>query len=135
MRLTYPSDTDLLTRRNLERQLRHIQKRGFFIEALNLRIGQDNEYQMEEDRETTSIPKTKFQDEKKEASENENNQKIQNTINEIKRIWIHKRKGEGTDVADSLEDGQPTYFVSYLLSDYQRLNILINSLPDKMYLE
>ncbi|MCK4848410.1 MAG: hypothetical protein KAT16_05260 [Candidatus Heimdallarchaeota archaeon] len=133
MRLTYPSSIDFLTRRNLERQLRQIQKRGFFIEKLKIRIGQDFEYQMEEDREASpSTPQIKSQEKSQESTENENLIKLGQLISEIKRIWIHKRKGEGSDMTDSLKDGQPSYFVSYLDSDFQRLNILISSLPDKI---
>ncbi len=133
MRLTFPSSTDLITQRNLERQLRQIQKRGFFIDKLKLRIGQEFEYQMEEDREAlSSTPRIKSQEKSQESTGNEEIIKIGRLIREIKQIWIHKRKGEGSDMTDSLEDGQPSYFVSYLVSDFQRLNILISSLPDKI---
>ena len=131
MRLTYPSSIDLITRRNLERQVRQIQKRGFFIDKLHLRIGQNFEYHMEEDREVTlstlkDIPPIKIP----ELAETEDIKKLEQLIQEIKQIWIHKRKGEGADMTESLENGQPSYFVSFLASDYQKLNILISSLPN-----
>ncbi|MHA1946070.1 MAG: hypothetical protein ACXAC6_03300 [Candidatus Hodarchaeales archaeon] len=135
MRLTYPSSIDLITRRTLERQLRQIQKRGFLIENDNLRIGQDFEYQVEEDRE--DIPSTrqnKTLEKSQETAGNEDILKIEELIREIKQIWIHKRTGEGSDMADSIENGQPSYFVSFLASNYQKLNILINSLPNKISL-
>ncbi len=133
MRLTYPSSIDLITRRTLERQLRQIQKRGFFLEKENLRIGQGYEYQMEEDRDVSpSSLKEHSLEKSPDSTEAEDFPKIVPLIREIKQIWIHKRTGEGSDMADSLENGQPSYFVSFLASNYQKLNILINSLPDNL---
>ena len=133
MRLTYPSSIDFITRRTLERQLRQIQKRGFLLENENLRIGQGYEYQMEEDREDSpSTLKDVSLEKSLDSTEDADFTKIENMIRDIKLIWIHKRTGEGSDMADSLENGQPSYFVSFLASNYQKLNILINSLPDNI---
>jgi hypothetical protein len=133
MRLTYPSTTDLITRRNLERQVRQIQKRGFFLENKNSRIGRDFDYQMEEERETiSSTPKVDQVEKIQGIAESIDIPRLEQLMRDIKQIWVHQRIGEGSDMTDSLENGQPSYFVSFLTSNYQKLNILISSLPDRL---
>lgn len=127
MKLTFPSNIDLITRRNLERQLRQIQKRGFLIEELNKRIGKEFEYHIDEEIEDSQKVEIK-----EKISKSTDIEKLEQLILEIKQIWIHKRKGEGVDMTDSLENGQPSHFVTFLTSNYQRLNILISSLPNSI---
>lgn len=133
MRLTYPSSTDLITRKKLEGQLRQIQKRGFLIIDKNLRVGQNFEYYMDEDREIQSsnkkiqeIPLTK------DNNINDTITKLEKQLIEIKKIWIYKRTSEGTDSMNSVEVGQPEHYITFLASDYQKLNIMINNLPEKI---